>query len=548
MAIHSETAERGIYPYSYVEKYWDHMYLGERFSTPVNSNPFYIMQRDKLFSSPLTRAASFINFSTKFWLKVVDGELEADIDPSTGKPLCMYQFSNMFGTGRIPGPNVDTHEFNSYSEHIVVAYLGRYFPVQVISEGKPIDVQSIERALLRIKDIAGTHGEERHDVGLITSQERNFVYKARKELEDFSDLNAKSFRVIDKSLFVVTLDDNTSSDINTLSKIGLTGLAGCSRWFDKHNMVVDANGEILFNFEHAAGDGMTWNRWLTEAWYNMNNLIDDKYPYEKFKSNDVKFDVDKNISQLEWKFSNQSINHISQAKQNFSQVIENIDYSVLEYNEYGKAQAKQWKVSPDALAQMVMQLGYHKATSFGDISSLKGVPVYEACAMKSYFHGRTETIRSCSKESTDMSKMYLSDSNAEERQKAFKEACKIHVEIAKGAKSCSGEYMGVDRHLFALKNLAKEQSLALEDIPFFNDPVYVKSSTWTLSTSNVTSDIIKLFGFGPTSSQGFGLGYQTFSNSLPFCIISFKDSQPCSSKDYGKGVTDALTMVRNSFR
>jgi len=53
------------------------------------------------------------------------------------------------------------------------------------------------------------------------------------------------------------------------------------------------------------------------------------------------------------------------------------------------------KVSPDAAAQMAFQLSFH---------SLHGetTAVYESCAMKNFFHGRTETIRSCTTESVAM--------------------------------------------------------------------------------------------------------------------------------------------------
>ena len=65
---------------------------------------------------------------------------------------------------------------------------------------------------------------------------------------------------------------------------------------------------------------------------------------------------------------------------------------VLRYEEYGKRLMKRFKVSPDAWAQLVKQLAFHKM--FGR----PGV-TYESCQTRKYQRGRTEVIRSASNES-----------------------------------------------------------------------------------------------------------------------------------------------------
>ena len=79
----------------------------------------------------------------------------------------------------------------------------------------------------------------------MTTLDRDSVFALRSSLVQDSAENKESLDIIDKSLFVLTLDDNQDNDINTLSQVALTGKDGHSRWFDKHNVVVDKNGTFF---------------------------------------------------------------------------------------------------------------------------------------------------------------------------------------------------------------------------------------------------------------------------------------------------------------
>ena len=69
-----------------------------------------------------------------------------------------------------------------------------------------------------------------------------------------------------------------------------------------------------------------------------------------------------------------------------------ITKKVLHYKGFGKDFTKQHKISPDATAQLIKQLAFHKM--FGR----PGV-TYESAQTRKYQLGRTEVIRSASKES-----------------------------------------------------------------------------------------------------------------------------------------------------
>ena len=82
------------YPYSYIEKHWDDMYLGSRCPLPININPGYSLSddpSDMAAAEPQAyRAAKFI-LSTFRWQKdLMDGDYDHLI-VAGGVPQCMSQ-------------------------------------------------------------------------------------------------------------------------------------------------------------------------------------------------------------------------------------------------------------------------------------------------------------------------------------------------------------------------------------------------------------------------------------------------------------------------
>ena len=64
---------------------------------------------------------------------------------------------------------------------------------------------------------------------------------------------------------------------------------------------------------------------------------------------------------------------------------------------------------------------------------------------------------------------------------------------------------GFDRHLFAMKCLAK--SLDMSTPTIFEDPTYSFANHFILSTSHLYADNVCSGGYGPVVPDGFGLAY-----------------------------------------
>jgi carnitine O-acetyltransferase len=86
------------------------------------------------------------------------------------------------------------------------------------------------------------------------------------------------------------------------------------------------------------------------------------------------------------------LDDVQKAVRNFDKLVAAHDLRVLHYDAYGKNFIKQFKISPDAWAQLVKQLAFYK---------LKGRPgvTYESGQTRKFQRGRTEVIRAASSQS-----------------------------------------------------------------------------------------------------------------------------------------------------
>lgn len=195
--------------------------------------------------------------------------------------------------------------------------------------------------------------------------------------------------------------------------------------------------------------------------------------------------------------------------------MEQQDLSVLDFTGYGKEEIKQYNSSPDAWAQMCIQLAYYKL--YGQACA-----TYESAQTRKFKLGRTETIRSASPESLAFTQAMCDPSvSDEERYRKYQAAAMQHVAYAKAA----AEGQGVDRHMFGLKRMLRDG----EELPaVFKDPMNATSGTWILSTSQISSKVFDAWGFGEVTPKGFGIAYAIKDHALTFTVMCLKQSHSAS--------------------
>ena len=176
---------------------------------------------------------------------------------------------------------------------------------------------------------------------------------------------------------------------------------------------------------------------------------------------------------------------------------------------------------------------------------------------KTFFHGRTEAIRTVQRESVEFTKVisphnpqshsnnrlsnktltlqtFFSDATPSHKLSALRKACERHVALTR---ECS-KGLGQDRHLYALyclfqREIADGKLDIQPDDPLpsptwpqrslpevFSDPGWTLLSTSIISTSNCGNPALRLFGFGPVAADGYGIGYIIKDDGISMCVSS----------------------------
>jgi carnitine O-acetyltransferase len=142
---------------SWLEEWWNHLaYLDVRDPILIHVNYGYGLKDDPAMEhmKQSKRAALLIDGLLKFKELIEQQNLEVDQTKST--PLCMVQYTYLFGTCRIPHKTRDQVEtaISSQIHHIMVARHGQFYTLDVMDEhGMSFPVNLIERQVQREDEI-----------------------------------------------------------------------------------------------------------------------------------------------------------------------------------------------------------------------------------------------------------------------------------------------------------------------------------------------------------------------------------------------------------
>jgi carnitine O-acetyltransferase len=356
-----------------------------------------------------------------------------------------------------------------------------------------------------------------------------------------------------------------------------------NRWYDKLQIIVCKNGSAGINFEHTGVDGHTVLRFASDVYTDtilrfaksINGLAPSLWtstsPDPSKRDPESFGDVSTTPHKLEWDMVPELATALRFAETRLADLIGQNEFATLEFMNYGKNFMTSMGFSPDAFVQMAFQAAYYGM--YGRLESQ-----YEPAMTKMYFHGRTEAIRQVTAESMNFVRTFWAERPVQAKVDALKKACEKHTALTK---ECS-KAQGHDRHLYALMSLwQREQaaeasaqtsltrddgsvstngfsnpsserdpssvvsspnrnSLVSEDgsIPpggqsqspprkgqhtvpaIFDDSGWEMLNNTILSTSNCGNPSLRHFGFGPTSGDGFGIGYIIKDSSVSICASS----------------------------
>lgn len=165
---------------------------------------------------------------------------------------------------------------------------------------------------------------------------------------------------------------------------------------------------------------------------------------------------------------------------------------------------------------------------------------YETAQQRMFVHGRTETIRSCSIESTEFAKAMCSPPGTvsdQEKVQLLRAAVNAHKNYT--VMAMSGE--GVDRHLLGLKLIAIENNLPVPDL--YKDDAFVRSTHFRISTSQVAANANAFMCYAPAVDDGYGICYNPRNDDILLAVSAFNSSSVTSAKAMGQSLTEALESM-----
>jgi len=512
----SEDAHEG-YPFSFIEKHWDVMYNGLRCPAPVNISPFFAIndEKDAKDMVQCARAAKFVHGFTRWTRKVLAGELEQD------KDMCSHAYPKHFSSAKIPVKGMDELAMYPDSRHITVISNGNVFTLEIVSlEGTILEVTGIQAKLEDI--VKRAHAEGAGSLPILTAEDRDVWADARASLEAV-DGNKDKLQAIDAGIIAVCLDESPvkAGDLHERAQNLLVG-PGSNRWWDKQQLVVDGSGFMGIVFEHSYGDGTNWGRFINDVMADVEGKLAVMATHEASAASDavhVTLTVPASVQST-----------IDAAKANYRKLQDDISIEVLDFSSFGKDEIKTWNCSPDAVLQLAFQAAYFSLHN-------KMPPVYEACATRKFFHGRTETIRACTEASTAFCKALVSKAPKEEAVALMQSAAKTHSAISKAA--AGG--MGIDRHLTAMANNAAAKGMATPAL--FADAKFQYAKNWLLSTSNGSGPFLAMFGFAAVIPEGYGLGYLIENKKVNIVCTCFNSCKDTDAKKMAASIANTLNAM-----
>ncbi|KAL3418706.1 mitochondrial carnitine O-acetyltransferase [Phlyctema vagabunda] len=452
---------------SYIEQFWYDSYLN--FDNPVvlNLNPFFLLEDDPTpaRNNQVTRAASLVVSALSFVRAVRREELPPDT--MKGTPLCMYQYSRLFGTARVPTENGCQIGQDPDAKHVVVLCHGQFYWFDVLDDNSDLIMSEKDISInlqTIVDDAQQTPIQEaaKGALGVLSTESRK-VWSGLRDVmtREQGSNNADCLGIVDTALFILCLDYTEPASGAALCQNMLCGtsevekgvqIGTCTnRWYDKLQIIVCKNGSAGINFEHTGVDGHTVLRFASDVYTDtilrFARTINGQAPSlwattspDPSKRDPATFgDVTTTPHKLEWDMIPELSIAVRFAETRLADLIQQNEFETLDFSAYGKNFMTSMGFSPDAFVQMAFQAAYYGL--YGRVEC-----TYEPAMTKVYLHGRTEAIRSVTPESVDFVQSFWAENPPEQKVDALKKACQKHTA---NTRECA-KAQGCDRHLYAL--------------------------------------------------------------------------------------------------
>ena len=521
---------------NWLEDWWlNYAYLQQRtplipycnMAAPYPIHEYWPPQR----GSRIDRISISLAYELEFW-KMIRSQIMRPM-VHRGVPWAMDQFKRLFNTCRVPGEEKDTLNCWFVTEdegppaptNIIVLYRGYIFSFEAVDRKleEPLTPQEIAFQLFYIEKWCQAQSTDGPGVGALTVSDRSRWAKNREYLIKYHPQNKTTLDKIEQALFVIIFDD---SEPITQSEILREAMCGdCkNRWADKSmSTIIFNNGLMGANGDHTPFDGLCT---AILSHYIMMSMDESKGVWKGSR----KFRDMPKAERLDFILDDHLKAEIENSVKTFNQNCSDIQIVHQTFKGFGKAALRDYKFHPEAFTQVALQLAYYRMHG-------KPAPTYCTASTRQYYHGRTETCRSCFPESVDFCKSVV-----EGNSKPGELFHKLNQAVNKFNK-LMGEAMkgyGCDRHLMGLYLICMEEGHELPDL--FTDPSFIKSGgggNYILSTS--CSGYWHICGgVPPMRDDGYGAFYGIEDTQITFCVTAYKKCEETDPEVFFNNICTAL--------
>ncbi|EKM78099.1 hypothetical protein AGABI1DRAFT_76491 [Agaricus bisporus var. burnettii JB137-S8] len=507
----------------------------------------------------LRRAAWLIHRTLEFVDNLHGQESEPQPDTTRTGIWLRDSTSKMFNIARIPQPGCDTLSIPPPQPHslaarsILVMFHNFCYTIPVYSPiGELASPNDIYRRLRRVVVDTGKRiksGEQAFLIGVLSSDDRDMWAKNLSYLLSLSPENKSSHDRLLASVMAVSLDhesyelspastsshprSDTQSTLDShLHSIRSTPSNFSNRFFDKpYTLLVDPLARAGATGEHSPCDALVPS--IVAEYSIVQGVEEEAFDSAEVPEAATRINDEDGFIPINWVADNKLWNECHEAKRRSVAVIQDSDYSVFWFDDYGSDWIKNSaKLSPDAYIQMALQLAWYRTrNSF--------TATYETVLTRMFKRGRTETLRSYTNDSRTWI-LAMSDSHlpVQQQYELLKKAVSTHTNLTRQA--ATGR--GIDRHLLGLRLMLKPSD---PEPPLFTDPLFLQSQEWKLSTSGLSAGHwFKGTGFGSQFNDGYGINYLAAPGMIKFGIESKFSSSSSSTYLFKNAIADALKEMR----
>ncbi|KAJ7104046.1 acyltransferase ChoActase/COT/CPT [Mycena belliarum] len=460
--------------------------------------------------------------------------------------------SKMFNSARIPKPICDLlskppKPTQPDALKIYVMVHNWCYAIPVYHPASPPKLMGVQEIEMRIRSVVAdarkrlAAGERAIPIGALTADERDKWTVNLQHLLGLSPQNEQTHHAICHSLLGLSLDGASPSSPLTgqegltshLLSIRSTNSNVANRIFDKPcTIIVDPSTRAGCSGEHSPCDALVPS--IVAEWALVDRVDASCFSDPEPAPFPSKISDSAASERLDWvvdaKLEAECANAVARAKS----IIDDSDGNVFWFQDYGTDWIKNTlRQSPDAYIQMVLQLAYFKTR--GEFTA-----TYETALTRMFKRGRTETIRTFTKESRAWV-LGMVDGNASQQHRRNLLHHALHTHSTLTREAATGR--GIDRHLLGLRLMLRP--LSGEEAPLFDDELFQRSQTWKLSTSGLSAgNLFRGTGFGAMYDDGYGINYLAAPDMIKFGIESKFSCAQSSTDALKDAIFEALYEMR----